>query len=228
MSEMTLEQVRDRLVAYFDSIDARDIETHVALYDAKELADAIDAHLREREEAKAEPVGEVSDSCPNGCGGYTYQFYSSALLPIGLNLYTDPMLASVRVPAGWQLVPVEPTDEMCEAAWESDATDYVGEHKRIHRADLAYKAMLAAAPKLMPAPLESDRVPDGIQVAHRDFGKGMGMKTKAWMTCPLCLACHQELTDGKKYNRDEKRALMDRAIVNTHDLLIQSGKVKLV
>lgn len=68
----------------------------------------------------------------------------------------------------------------------------------------------------------------GVQVAHRDFGKGMGMKTKAWMTCPLCLACHQELTDGKKYTRDEKRALMDRAIVEAHDRLIQSEKLRLV
>ena len=50
-------------------------------------------------------------------------------------------------PEGWQLVPVKPTDEMCEAAWESEGTDYVGEYHRIHRADLAYKAMLAAAPK---------------------------------------------------------------------------------
>lgn len=61
-------------------------------------------------------------------------------------LYTHAAPAP-QIPDGWVLVPKEPTDAMCEAAWESDATDYVGEHKRIHRADLAYKAMLAAAPK---------------------------------------------------------------------------------
>ena len=46
----------------------------------------------------------------------------------------------------WVLVPVEPTDEMVEAAWDSDAADYVGEHKRIHSLGLAWSAMLAAAP----------------------------------------------------------------------------------
>ena len=51
----------------------------------------------------------------------------------------------VAVPAGWVLVPIEPTDAMCEAAWEGEGVDYVGEHKRIHRADLAYIRMLAAA-----------------------------------------------------------------------------------
>ena len=46
----------------------------------------------------------------------------------------------------WVLVPVEPTDEMVEAAWDSDAADYVGEHKRIHSLGLAWSAMIAAAP----------------------------------------------------------------------------------
>jgi len=47
----------------------------------------------------------------------------------------------------WVLVPAEPTDEMVEAAWDSDAADYVGEHKRIHSLGLAWSAMLAAAPQ---------------------------------------------------------------------------------
>jgi hypothetical protein len=50
------------------------------------------------------------------------------------------------VQEGWKLVPVEATDEMVEAAWESDAADYVGEHKRIWQVGLAYSAMLNAAP----------------------------------------------------------------------------------
>ena len=52
-----------------------------------------------------------------------------------------------RTCPGWQIVPTEPTDEMVEAAWDSDAADYVGEHKRIYNMFLAYKVMLAAAPK---------------------------------------------------------------------------------
>ena len=68
----------------------------------------------------------------------------------------------------------------------------------------------------------------GVQVAHRDYGKGMGLKTSPWMVAPLCPKCHGELTDGKQYSRDEKRAFMDRAIVQTHDALIRSGKLRIV
>lgn len=67
----------------------------------------------------------------------------------------------------------------------------------------------------------------GVQVAHRDYGKGMGMKTAAWETAPLCPECHRELTDGTQYSRAEKRALMDRAIVNTHNTLAKAGKLRL-
>jgi transposase-like protein len=67
----------------------------------------------------------------------------------------------------------------------------------------------------------------GEQVSHRDYGKGMGLKTAPWMTTYLCSECHRELTDGKTYNRDEKRALMDRAIVETHDQLIRAGVLTL-
>lgn len=63
----------------------------------------------------------------------------------------------------------------------------------------------------------------GVQVAHRNEGKGMGMKTAAWMTAPLCQECHHEIDNGKNITRDERRALMDKAIIRTHDWLIQNG-----
>lgn len=46
----------------------------------------------------------------------------------------------------WVLVPREPTEAMIDAAWESDAADYVGEHKRICSLTEAWEAMLAAVP----------------------------------------------------------------------------------
>lgn len=55
----------------------------------------------------------------------------------------------------------------------------------------------------------------------------MGQKTRPYMTAYLCAKCHRELTDGKEYNRDEKRAFMDRAIVDTHASLIEAGLLKL-
>lgn len=67
----------------------------------------------------------------------------------------------------------------------------------------------------------------GVQVAHRDYGKGMGLKTKPYETAAICAGCHQELTDGTTFDRETKRALMDRAIVSTHTKLIDSGLVGL-
>ena len=46
-------------------------------------------------------------------------------------------------PEGYVLVPVEPTEEMCDAAWASEGTDYVDECLRIWNIALAYKAMIA-------------------------------------------------------------------------------------
>jgi hypothetical protein len=66
------------------------------------------------------------------------------------------------------------------------------------------------------------------QIAHRNEGKGMGMKTPPWMTAPICPDEHMAIDNGKDMTRDERRALMDRAIVLTHDALIRSGKLKLV
>lgn len=67
----------------------------------------------------------------------------------------------------------------------------------------------------------------GVQVAHRNEGKGMGLKTPAHMTAALCLECHMRIDSGKDMTRDERRAEMDRAIVLTHDALIRRGLIQL-
>lgn len=56
----------------------------------------------------------------------------------------------------WKLVPVEPTDEMVEAAWGSKGPDYVGWAKYIYRASDAYSAMLEATPQ--PPALTDERI----------------------------------------------------------------------
>lgn len=68
---------------------------------------------------------------------------------------------------------------------------------------------------------------DAIQAAHRDEGKGMGMKTHDHMTACLCASCHRSLGEGKGYTQSERRALMDRAIVRTHDELVRAGLLRL-
>jgi hypothetical protein len=65
----------------------------------------------------------------------------------------------------------------------------------------------------------------GIQWAHRNAGRGMGQKAPAWQTAALCPDCHHAIDNGKDLTQDERRSLMDRAIVLTHSRLIDAGKL---
>ncbi len=68
----------------------------------------------------------------------------------------------------------------------------------------------------------------GVQWSHRDEDKGMGIKTDPWMTAALCPDCHYEAGMGKHLTKEERRAMMDRAIVRTHAMLIERGLLVLV
>lgn len=65
----------------------------------------------------------------------------------------------------------------------------------------------------------------GVQAAHRNEGKGMGMKAHDCATAALCQSCHHEIDNGKNLTREERRAMMDRAIVLTLIELVNNGKV---
>lgn len=65
----------------------------------------------------------------------------------------------------------------------------------------------------------------GVEAAHRDFGKGAGMKTDDVATAALCPQCHHELGNGNRLDRDTRRAEMDRWIVETLIQLARAGKV---
>jgi hypothetical protein len=65
----------------------------------------------------------------------------------------------------------------------------------------------------------------GTQVAHRNEGKGMGQKVDDSLTAAVCLSCHHELDNGNSLTRDERRQLLDRAIVLT---LRELTRLKLV
>lgn len=65
----------------------------------------------------------------------------------------------------------------------------------------------------------------GTQVAHRYKGKGMGIKVDDCATAALCICCHDYIDNGNKLKRDERRQLMDRAIVLT---VIQIARLGLV
>ena len=67
----------------------------------------------------------------------------------------------------------------------------------------------------------------GVQVAHRNEGRGMGQKSAACMTAALCPECHHAIDNGRDLPQSERRAQMDRAIVLTHSRLIDAGKLEL-
>lgn len=53
------------------------------------------------------------------------------------------------------------------------------------------------------------------QCAHRNQGKGMGLKTDDALTAALCTTCHSEIDQGGTMTREERRAAMDEAILRT-------------
>jgi hypothetical protein len=64
-----------------------------------------------------------------------------------------------------------------------------------------------------------------VEAAHRDLGKGMGLKTDDVATAALCSGCHHELGNGNRLDRDTRRSEMDRCIVETLIALARAGKV---
>lgn len=55
----------------------------------------------------------------------------------------------------------------------------------------------------------------GVQAAHRNEDKGIGMKADDCLTAALCPECHHQIDNGRDMSREERRAEMDRAIVLT-------------
>ncbi len=61
------------------------------------------------------------------------------------------------------------------------------------------------------------------ECAHRNEGKGKGMKTSDAACAALCSICHMVIDQGKNMTRDERRAELDRCIVLTHIALADRG-----
>ena len=66
-----------------------------------------------------------------------------------------------------------------------------------------------------------------ICAAHRNQGKGMGLKNSDALVSALCYQCHHELDNGMKLNKDERRALWDQAYIKTIQFLIEQEILKL-
>jgi hypothetical protein len=103
--------------------------------------------IAEREAAV--PMAEVLDDC---------QFVAFKPLPAGTKLFTAPQPAPT-VPEGWRPVPVEPTDEMVEAAMAAGLpTGFAVARKRI-------RAAISAAPTPDHFPDATKMVPNENDIA---------------------------------------------------------------
>lgn len=60
-----------------------------------------------------------------------------------------------------------------------------------------------------------------VVAAHRNEGKGMGLKNPDEQTVPACHSCHMELDQGNKYTREEKR----KAWNNAYERWIKDRKI---
>jgi hypothetical protein len=65
----------------------------------------------------------------------------------------------------------------------------------------------------------------GVQAAHRNESKGLGQKTSDHLVAALCINCHNEIDNGNRLTLDDRRAMMDRAIVLTFDQLVRLGLI---
>lgn len=65
----------------------------------------------------------------------------------------------------------------------------------------------------------------GVQAAHRNQGKGMGVKVDDCLTAALCPACHAEIDNGASLTREERRAQLDHAILLTVAELARRGQI---
>jgi hypothetical protein len=61
------------------------------------------------------------------------------------------------------------------------------------------------------------------QAAHRNVGKGLGLKTDDSLVAALCPPDHAEIDQGKAMTREQRRAELDRAIVLTVRELARRG-----
>lgn len=63
-----------------------------------------------------------------------------------------------------------------------------------------------------------------IVAAHRNQGKGLGMKVSDAMVAYVCSRpCHYDLDQGRDMTRDERRAFWDGAFIKTIAWLFESG-----
>ena len=61
-----------------------------------------------------------------------------------------------------------------------------------------------------------------VVAAHRNEGKGMGIKVSDALVAPLCFACHSILDQGKDLSREERRDMWNQAYIKGMQYMIEN------
>jgi hypothetical protein len=60
-----------------------------------------------------------------------------------------------------------------------------------------------------------------VCAAHRNEGKGMGIKVSDALCAALCIECHVKLDNGKELTKEERRDMWNRAYIKTMQYLLE-------
>lgn len=83
------------------------------------------------------------------------------------------------------------------------------------------KRLLEACRQL---PCQNCGIEDGtVCAAHRNEGKGMGVKVSDALVAALCHRCHYELDNGKLLSREARHEMWDRAYIKTMQAMVEIG-----
>jgi hypothetical protein len=67
----------------------------------------------------------------------------------------------------------------------------------------------------------------GVQWSHSNMLRGKSQKSAPHNSAAICPKCHHDIDNGRDLSQLERRELHHRAIVLTHDALIQRGRLVL-
>jgi hypothetical protein len=82
--------------------------------------------------------------------------------------------------------------------------------------------------KMRDLPCMSCGTEDGTVVAaHRNEGKGMGLKVSDALVAALCVRCHYELDQSKTMSREDRREFWNQAYIKTMQHMIENEFFKL-
>lgn len=67
-----------------------------------------------------------------------------------------------------------------------------------------------------------------VCAAHRNEGKGMGIKVSDALVAALCYECHYTLDMGKDLTKEEKRDMWNRAYITTMQYLWEHEMIGII